>query len=71
MNASKIDIDDLNYIVSEAVRIHDNFNSKSFKIFLEEEYNREFSSLGMSIDATDEYRKKKQKNLPSSNSSII
>jgi hypothetical protein len=64
MNASKIDIDDLNYIVSEAMRIHDNFNSKSFKIFLEEEYNREFSSLGMSIDATDEYRKKNKKIFP-------
>lgn len=50
MNASKEDVQDFQFIISEAMRIYDLLNGDNYKECLEKEYYRDFSSIGMVIN---------------------
>ncbi len=50
MNASKEDVQDFNFIITEAMRVYDLLNGDNYKEELRKEYCRDFSSIGMVIE---------------------
>ncbi len=50
MSASKQDVQDFEFIISEAIRIKDSLRNEDFKSFMAQEYNEAFDSIGMMIE---------------------
>ncbi|MEC5344046.1 hypothetical protein ABRZ24_15745 [Brenneria populi] len=50
MSATKEDLKDFEFIISEAIRINNGFEEEGALDFLKKEYNREYGTIGMIID---------------------
>ncbi|MDG0283906.1 hypothetical protein [Klebsiella pneumoniae] len=53
MSASLDDVKDFDFVISEAFRIDVGLDSPNFREFYNQEYNRDFGSIGMTIKCTD------------------
>ncbi|HDZ2431296.1 TPA: hypothetical protein RSR97_004886, partial [Klebsiella pneumoniae] len=51
MSASLDDVKDFDFVISEAFRIDVGLDSPNFREFYNQEYNRDFGSIGMTINA--------------------